>query len=396
MKYTYLIGILLFPILLYSQTLYTVQPNTADPSSGTPNNRHFIYINKTVPAKNKLFLFFPGTFALPYNYREILKHASNLGYHSIGLSYPNTLMINSTCATSTDTSCHSRARLEVFDGVDRHIDITVDSNNCIKRRTLKLLQYLHSRYPLENWDLYYTGTQINWNKIIVSGHSQGGGHAGIISKIKEVDRVAMFAAMDWMPTLNRNADWITWNSLTPKDRYYGFVHEHDELADFSKIQTTWNNYKMNSLGKLIKVDTSSLPFDNSRMLYTSEKPANDSTKFHGSIVADAYTPFVLGNPLFLAVWTYMIEGNNPVLSIASNSKFKAIKAYPNPVNSTLNITGWDCTNYNYSIYNVQGQIVASEQSTIGCNIDCSNLNKGIFFIKIRNESRYETIKFIKQ
>jgi hypothetical protein len=34
----------------------------------------------------------------------------------------------------------------------------------------------------------------------------------------------MFAAMDWVFVLNRNADWITWSSLTPIERYYGFAH----------------------------------------------------------------------------------------------------------------------------------------------------------------------------
>ena len=105
----------------------------------------------------------------------------------------------------------------------------MDTNNCIERRTLKLLQYLHNNYPSENWEHYFSGNQINWNKIIVTGHSQGGGHPGIISKIKQVDRVAMFAAMDWITLLNRNADWITWNGPTPTDRYYGFIHQDDEL-----------------------------------------------------------------------------------------------------------------------------------------------------------------------
>ena len=95
-KYTCIFGLLLLPDLLFSQTQHIVQPNIADPSSGAPNNNHFIYINQTITPKNKLFLFFPGTYAVPYNYREILKHAANLGYHSIGLTYPNSGAINSS------------------------------------------------------------------------------------------------------------------------------------------------------------------------------------------------------------------------------------------------------------------------------------------------------------
>jgi len=64
-----------------------------DPLSGIPNYNHYIYNNKYTK-KGKLFLFFVGTGALPYHYREILKLAANIGYHSIGLSYPNDKAIN--------------------------------------------------------------------------------------------------------------------------------------------------------------------------------------------------------------------------------------------------------------------------------------------------------------
>ena len=117
----HLLFLLFLPTLLFGQTEHMVQPNTADPLSGAPNNNHFIYTNPSVTQKNKLFLFFPGTGAAPFNYREILKHAANLGYHAIGLTYPNSDAINQICLTTTDTTCHSRARLEVFDGIDRHI-----------------------------------------------------------------------------------------------------------------------------------------------------------------------------------------------------------------------------------------------------------------------------------
>lgn len=394
-KYTCILGILLFPFVLFSQTLHIVQPNTADPASGVPSSNHFVYINQTITDKNKLFLFLPGTYAVPYNYREILKHAANLGYHSIGLTYPNDLLINSICALSIDTTCHSRARLEVFDGIDRHIDINVDTNNCIERRTLKLVQYLHINYPSENWGQYFTGNEINWNKIIVSGHSQGGGHAGIISKIKQVDRVAMFAAMDWIPILNRNADWITWNGPTAADKYYGFIHQDDEMVDFNNLQTTWNNYGMNSFGSLILVDSTNEPYSGSHMLFTSETPANDPSKFHGSVVADAYTPINSGLPVFSSVWTYMIEGNSTTVSIDNNLNFESIKAYPNPVSSIISIKCSDCIDYEYSIYNLQGQKVAFGYLE-NRSVNVSNLINGLYFFKIENGNSSKTYKIIKE
>jgi hypothetical protein len=46
---------------------------------------------------------------------------------------------------------------------------------------LKLLIYLHAQNATLGWDRYYSGSNINWNKITVGGHSQGAGTAQIIS-----------------------------------------------------------------------------------------------------------------------------------------------------------------------------------------------------------------------
>lgn len=391
----YIILLLFIPTLLFGQTEHIVQPNTTDPLSGAPNNNHYIYTNQTITQKNKLFLFFPGTGAAPFNYREILKHAANLGYHSIGLTYPNSDAINQICLTTTDTTCHSRARLEVFDGFDRHNDINVDTNNCIERRTLKLLQYLNTNYPNENWGQYYSGNQIQWKKVIVGGHSQGGGHAGIISKIKEVDRVAMFAAMDWITLLNRNADWITWIGPTPDDSYYGFTHHNDETVDFNKIQTTWDNYGMYNFGNLILVDTSSNPYNGSHKLYTLLTPENDPAKFHGSVVVDVYTPINSGIPVYAPVWTYMIEDSGSLTLTYSNQNIRKLNIYPNPVNSILNIYCSSCEQLYYSVLNLKGKII-SKGMIENNRIDITDLNKGVYILKMEGDNYSNSMKIIKE
>lgn len=394
-KYYQLYLMLLIPIFLMGQTEHFVQPYIVDTLSGAPNNFHFIYTNLAVTQKNKLFLFFPGTGAVPFNYREILKHAANLGYHAIGLTYPNADAINQICLSTTDTSCHSRARLEVFDGTDRHSSVNVDSNNCIERRTLKLLQYLETTYPQENWGQYYSSNQIQWDKIILSGHSQGGGHAGIISKIKQVDRVAMFAAMDWIVLLNRNADWITWNGPTPPESYYGFTHENDESVDFNKIQITWDNYGMNNFADLVLTDTSNSPYMGSQKLYTLLTPANDPTKFHGAVVADVYTPMISNVPVYAPVWTYMIEGVGPVSSIYQSPKFEMLEVYPNPVKSTLHINCPKCDFADYRIYNLQGMLI-SKGHIVKSSIELAELNAGIYILKIEGADFNYSTKIIRE
>lgn len=381
--------------MLFGQSEYTVRPNMVDNMSGEPNNFHFIYFNQNVTQKDKLFLFFPGTGAVPFFYKEILKLAANLGYHSIGLTYPNSLAINQICAASTDTTCHSRARLEIFDGIDRHSEISVDTNNCIERRTLKLLQFLSNEYPEENWEQFFSGNEIIWEKIIVSGHSQGGGHAGIISKIKKVERVVMFAATDWIFLLNRTADWVTWEGETSTNRYFGFIHQNDEMVNFNSILNTWEGYGMDSLGELILVDTTSKPYNNAHQLYTLLTPDNDSTKFHGSVVADAYTPFSFDTPVYKPVWTYMIKGSELVSDINLIKKGDNFKVFPNPTNAILNIMYQGLDQANYLMYNFEGKIV--KQGVITHNeIDISSLTPSVYLINIQNKSFNKSFKIIKE
>ncbi len=385
----------LAPFFLNGQTLHTVRPNDADPESSAPNNFHLAYISEITPHKNKLFLFFPGTGGVPFLYREILKHAANLGYHSIGLTYPNDEAINQICLTSTDTTCHSRARLEIFDGIDRHSEVNVDEYNCIERRVLKLLEFLDDESPNENWGQFISEGEILWEHIIVSGHSQGGGHAGIISKIKKVERVVMFAAMDWMPILNRNADWITWIGETEESNYYGLAHEEDEMVNFSTLLTTWQNYGMANFGSKVLVDTTTTPFNNSLQLYTQLTPANDPSKFHGAMVADSYTPIENGQPILRTVWTYMLEGNDEVLS-TEGIKFKTVKAYPNPVSSKLSLDCLGCDEAEFEVRNTQGKLL-NTGNVSNKEIDFSELPKGMYILSLskNNHPKY-VIKVLKE
>lgn len=382
MRKLYVLFFLVISIgLLSAQTQRTVKPSVVDPASGAPDYNHYIYLPDSSPKNEKLFLFFPGTNAVPFNYRLVLEHAASLGYHSIGLCYPNTSAINSICGRTTDTTCHSRARLEVFDGKDRNDSISVDSVNSIRTRTLNLLKYLDNNFPAEGWSRFYTGDSIVWEHIILSGHSQGGGHAGILSKLHRVERVVMFAAMDWIGLLGRNADWITWAGKTPEDRYYGFTHEQDEKVNFTRQLTTWSNYGMASYGAEVLVDTTSTPFDGSRMLFTRETPANDTSKFHGSMVADPYTPMNGNDPLFADVWTYLIDYKQPITGNSQPVKHDELSVYPNPNEGWFNIelpASFSLDGLNIQVYEITGKLVYSEitqsrKTEVRLDVDASGL-----------------------
>lgn len=374
------------------QTEHIVSPATADPLSGAPANNHFAYINNQIAAKGKLFLFFPGTGGVPVFYRQIVKHAANLGYHAVGLTYPNEIAINDLCLNSSDITCHRRARMEVFDGVDRHPDIQVDENNCIKRRAEKLIKYLADTYPSEGWEQYLDGTEVLWNKVVVSGHSQGGGHAGIISKMFEVSRVIMFAATDWVASEATTADWITATGPTPVDRYYGFINRYDEMVNFAVQQITWQNYGMDDFGSTVLVDGLAAPYDGTHMLYTELTPSNDPTKFHGSVVSDPYIPMDDNVPVFAPVWTYMLE--NYELSGSEQFVNNSIVAWPNPFISAFVLDNLP-EHTSVKCFDVLGRLVpiyitGNKVALTG------NAVSGVYTLVLENDARVESIKVVKQ
>lgn len=256
MKYKiYLVILMVIPTILFGQSEYMVRPNTADSLSGEPNNFHLICSNQGIKQKNKLFLFFPGNGTVPYNYKALIKQAANLGYHAIGLSFPNNNVIDQVCLRSTDSTCKNRIRLEIFDGIDRHVDIVVDANNCIERRALMLLKYLNNSYPQEHWDQYYNDNQIKWGEIIVAGHSQGGLNTEATSKINQVQKVSLFTGEDWLASLNRNDNLVNWNGMTPSKNSIFLAKETGESFDNNLNLITKNNYSFNAFGDLVLIDS---------------------------------------------------------------------------------------------------------------------------------------------
>ena len=141
----------------------------------------------------------------PYKHDKVLKTAAYAGYRTIGLSYDSRNNVEVTCGvTSCDTECHGPMRREIILGTDES-SITVEPGDSIVWRLYAVLEYLHDEDIADGvndyaWDGYYTpvaagGTptldNIDWAQVIVSGFSQGAGHAAMISKLAEVQGVVM-------------------------------------------------------------------------------------------------------------------------------------------------------------------------------------------------------------
>ena len=89
-----------------------------------------------------------------------------------------------------------------------------------------------------------------------------------------------------------------------------------------------------------------------------------------------------------------------IQSLLNNQVFessKYFKVYPNPVKKNFNIANIDSVSINsVSIYNSIGQLIRIISNPNNASIEVSELQSGIYFLRVTSEKATESIKFIKE
>lgn len=326
------------------------RPSITDAAITQFNDRHFAVVDPAVASRARLVLFLPGTGAPPFLYREFARNAADLGFHSLGLMYPNDSAINVLCEqyAPVDPDAAGNARLEVIDGINRVNFLAVDGTNSIQNRLLKALQYLNNTYPTQGWGQYYTGTTVLWSKLIVSGHSQGAGMAALVAKTRVTDRCIMFTGMDWWAggSPPRPYNWMSTVPLTPVDRWYLIAHERDQLLGFSEMQVAATALDVSRYGACVRVETSLSPnYGGRHFLSTNLEPAPaQPTSYHGCPVVDAATPMqpsgTATTPVLKPAWDYMLLHETPPLSIEPGAAAVSIIFSPGTLEQSDDLKHW--------------------------------------------------------
>ena len=277
---------------------HEVLPSQTDPKIEKPNLPHEVYVNADGTG-DLLFMFLPGTGQQPNQFNKILITAAEAGYHAIGVDYPNKEAVNQFCGNIPN--CYGPVRREIFDGQNESPKVDVSANDCILNRAVKLLEWLKAHHPNEHWGQFLNNGQIRWDKVTVSGHSQGGGHAAMIARLFEVHRVVMFSSVGDVtggPSFT-SAPWIAQPHLTPSGRYYGFGETHDN-AVFPRVKVNWETLALP--GSLTSVDNVAPPYGGSHRLMTSRQLQSP----HNQVITDATPLNANGTPIYAPVWQYLI------------------------------------------------------------------------------------------
>jgi len=211
----------------------SIAVNDTDSGYDNSENPHVVFYNQDLQL-DKLLLFIGGSFSNPKNYETICEHARQQGFHVISLSYPNNIAAASL-GDAENENAFDNYREEICYGAAVSDDVEVYNLNSIVTRTTKLLAYLTTYFENQNWDQFLTDGTPNWNKIVVSGHSQGAGHACYLGKKELVNRVVMFSGPnDYSDFFSAPAGWLSEPGVTHNNKQFVLLHGEDNVVPYEK------------------------------------------------------------------------------------------------------------------------------------------------------------------
>lgn len=275
-----------------------IQPNLTDANYASGEDDHYVIRNNQIHL-NTLLLFMGGTGSEPDDYNFVCEHAASIGLDVISLSYSNGVPA-APLGSSSDPLIFDNYRDEICFGNPGSDVVDVNEFNSINSRTLHLLNYLDAEYPDQNWGQYITAFDTpRWDKIIVSGHSQGAGHAGYLAKENEVNRVVMFSGPnDYSTFFDAPANWLVQAGQTPVSKQYSLLHERDNVVDFAYQVANIKALELLSATEVpVLVDDLSAPYLNANAL-SINTPA---LSFHNGPIGS--------NQILPEIWTYLFTGN---------------------------------------------------------------------------------------
>jgi hypothetical protein len=291
---------------------YAVSPAETDPAIRSALFDHYAVVNPWAARRGVLFLFFPGTMSRAMNYKMLCETAADRGFHVISLQYVNDVSVNNKCAKSRNLECYENVRREVLFGADFSPHVNVSRPNSAENRLVKLLRYLAGQYPNDGWEQYLTAGDVpRWSRILVAGHSQGGGHAALLGKYYSTAGVIMFASMDYSFMYDKAGAWIDKRSNTRIEKFFAVAHTKDETMPIISMRKYWNAFGFRNIAPVINIDDVGFPYANSNTLITSiktAKPGKDNAAYHNLLCMDADTPLMKdGKPVLYDLWVYLLN-----------------------------------------------------------------------------------------
>ncbi|GAA4266879.1 BPSS1187 family protein [Frondihabitans peucedani] len=257
-----------------------------------------------------LLLFLPATGHVPNNYRKFLTVAAEQGYHVLGLDFWNQgKSVAKTCGV--DARCYTEVQRNRFNGYGPSRFSKVDEANSVLARLHAALDYLVKHDPDGGWDQYTTDESIHWNRIVVAGHSQGGGEAAYIAHRTRVLGQLTFAS-PIITDEDTRASWLRQKGKTPTSVMYGF-DDRDDIY-YPRIEASWRELGMGRHPLTARVPVPSATTAKTVHTLVTTADIGDPHLSHLRTITDLTPMTSKGRPLFLPVWEWMLRAVYPTPS----------------------------------------------------------------------------------
>ena len=211
-----------------------IKPSQANPSVEQHDTPNVVITRDSAvgSAQGTLAVFLPGTGGQPENVLPLLNTISRQGYTVIGLSYNDEPSLSKICPQDPNPQCSAKFREIRSFGTGKG-PVENSRAESIANRLIDLLHYLDRIHPEAGWSTYLTADgNPAWNRILVSGLSQGAGMAAFIAKRYQVYRVVLFSSpWDVTGRNRRPAPWLSGQSATPPDRWWAERHVQENTTD---------------------------------------------------------------------------------------------------------------------------------------------------------------------
>lgn len=260
-----LISVLFF-LGLNSSHAFEVFPQDTDKNIRMVKGPHQVYAAKT--RASKVLITIGGTNSHPADFKNVHEWALAKGYNVLGIDYENDVS-STLCQKMTDYTCYDDYRSEIVFGQPLSDLIRVNETNSIAHRILKLL--LHLRW------------NVDWENVVLVGHSQGAGHVAYLAKHFQVSKVIMTGGPhDYYPG-HGPADWTLERSETDPSKFYSFLHWQDFFGTEAQIGSS--RVLMGDLNAEVVKISDEVPSGAKGQIFISDLPFPDP---HNSFTSEKY------------------------------------------------------------------------------------------------------------
>lgn len=198
--------------------------------------------------------------------------------------------------------------------------ISVSENSCIISRIYDLIYYLRYNGPFKSYwsKLFNNDNELEYSKIIISGHSQGSGHACYLSKHRSLKRCILISGpQELLEDDNTNLSWLDEQYKTKE--IYSFMHKTEEyttdliISNWKTIKQLYQNkdkdineciFHINDYDESARMFYTSLPYNNKdNIILESNRPCHNST------IGDLFTPRDINNiPVYFnSIWKTLLR-----------------------------------------------------------------------------------------